>query len=203
MNVQFIDTLSVSQIWDKDIWHSLYFGLVVAAFGSFWYSSLKIFSNNPSVQKNHRILFKILVTLTWWISLYEILAVPRINFAALGLTLVIAALWLFWQSARHIREAQFAVIFDSQKPHLHISSGPYRWIRHPFYASYIYVYLSLIITTTSWLLDLLCVTVIAYYWFAARQEEKKFINSDFETQYKNYKNSAGMFFPKFSALLKV
>ncbi|MBY0554700.1 hypothetical protein K2P97_09235 [bacterium] len=114
-----------------------------------------------------------------------------------AMLMCVTSLCLFWISARHIHGNNFQAIFDYQKPHLHLHTGPYKYIRHPFYTAYILCYLSLIVSLPSKLLTLIIFLIAGYYYWAAKKEESSFLESSFSDSYKNYIKNTGMFFPKF------
>lgn len=74
--------------------------------------------------------------------------------------------------------------------------GPYRFIRHPFYASYILGASSLLLHSIPIWVATGVVVVIAMYWREARSEERKILPSSLGPTYQEYVNRTGMFFPR-------
>ncbi len=79
--------------------------------------------------------------------------------------------------------------------HIHVKNGVYRYIRHPLYASLIWMFAggSLIYLDYLSLIAVFCIFIPMVY-IRARQEESV-LGSEFE-EYRYYKMQTGMFFPK-------
>lgn len=177
-----------------------YLILALLCYVSFWYSSLKVFKK--SRQKNILGYFLRFLTLgVWYGTFLEALFFGGFNttaMVALGCVTAGLSLCLFWVSTQHIKGKEFTYIFSADVPQLHLYSGPYRYIRHPFYTAYLLCYLSSILAVSSRIVPVLVLMTIGYYFWAARNEEKKFLSSEFAESYANYIKTSGMFFPRFS-----
>ena len=46
------------------------------------------------------------------------------------------SLVIFWWTTKVTRDRRLSVAFSADKPHHLLKRGPYRFVRHPFYASY-------------------------------------------------------------------
>ena len=66
-----------------------------------------------------------------WIESQPLLA------QAFGLAICLASMWLFYAAIRASREARLKMAFDVENPHGLVTTGPYRYLRHPFYTSYL------------------------------------------------------------------
>lgn len=83
-------------------------------------------------------------------------------------------------------------IYDT---HTLVIEGMYKYVRHPLYASIILMLFGGCIAYRNWLNAILTVFIfIPFIYYRAKQEEQ-LLSQQFE-QYKNYKNTTGMFFPK-------
>ena len=112
---------------------------------------------------------------------------------ASGATLASQA--LFWVCAWQARGRTFALAFDLVAPKLLVTKGPYKWIRHPFYASYLLTYLAAWFGTLNLAL-LIPLSFMAWlYWRAARIEEKKYLDSSYREVFLTWAKSTGMFVP--------
>lgn len=114
---------------------------------------------------------------------------------ALGLFAVGGA--LFAWSVKASKGAALKFMFDRDSPRSILQSGPYRYIRHPFYTSYILEWLACAVATQH-------PVNVAYLFFlvltltmAALKEEKGFRKSPRAADYALYRQKAGMFWPKF------
>lgn len=75
-------------------------------------------------------------------------------------------------------------------------TGPYRYIRHPFYTSYILFWLGCAVATLHPLMILFLLAVSAMNVTAAFREERSFETSPLAGEYVNYRKTAGMLWPK-------
>jgi protein-S-isoprenylcysteine O-methyltransferase Ste14 len=75
-----------------------------------------------------------------------------------------------------------------------VTSGPYRYIRHPLYSGYICMFVGMFLTgPCEVLLILVPIHFVLFYW-RARLEEARL--AEFSPEYREYRKSTGMFFPK-------
>jgi protein-S-isoprenylcysteine O-methyltransferase Ste14 len=113
-----------------------------------------------------------------------------------GMVLLALSLFVFWGAILAHRGNRPAFAFVQTRPSRFVRRGPYRLIRHPFYASYLLFLLAaafvggfpLLILTVPWL--------GAFYYFAAREEERSFRDSPFARDYRRYARTTGMFWPR-------
>ncbi len=116
--------------------------------------------------------------------------------AVIALLLYGASFVLFWDCVRINRGKPLSVAFSSDKPEHLMTRGPYRYVRHPFYASYSLAWIAGIVASAQpWLLLSLLV-MGAFYYRAARQEERKFASGELAAAYEDYRRRAGMFTPR-------
>ena len=121
----------------------------------------------------------------------------------LSMVILMTSLILFGWAAYSTRRTNLSVVFTTDTPVSIIQEGPYRFIRHPFYAAYILVFVA------AWSLHqhttgLLCVLMIAsIYTYAARMEELKFTKSTLSEAYAKYQEGTGMFWPSGSRVFSV
>lgn len=185
----------------------LFSGLLLLAFLSFWYSSLYIFKKTEKLSMNHRLIFKVMTMALWNYSLYSLLVLASPLYSVdssntnklvffISLFLTIASIVLFWLAAIAIKKFKFDVIFSENLPETIVKSGPYQYIRHPFYSSYILAYLSIILMNFDLIASAFAAFLIFYYYWAASQEEKIFLQSHFNQEYSDHIKNTKMFFPK-------
>lgn len=106
------------------------------------------------------------------------------------------SLLLFWSAVVAARRQELSLFFEGKdEPNGLLMSGPYGWVRHPFYTSYLLAWLAGVTTTNQgWLLGSLAVCLVVYYQ-AATLEERRFLNSPLASAYRAYSRRAGMFWP--------
>ena len=108
-----------------------------------------------------------------------------------GLSIVI-----FWWAIRANRVKPLAACFGkSEALHL-VQHGPYRWVRHPFYCSYLLAWVAGAVGTLNIWLAFTAAIMFVLYLTAAINEENKFASSSLADAYAAYRAATGRFFPK-------
>ena len=119
----------------------------------------------------------------------------RPELAAISALLYGAALGIFWWAIATNRVKPLSACF-SKEDQLHlVQHGPYRFVRHPFYCSYLLTWMAGTIATESILLGLTTITMLTLYSMAASKEEKKFTQSALGPVYAAYRSRTGQFLP--------
>ncbi|MCS4088967.1 isoprenylcysteine carboxylmethyltransferase family protein [Rhizobium sp. BK176] len=108
----------------------------------------------------------------------------------------LASAALFVWAIKASKEARLTYIFDGGLPQGLATEGPYRYVRHPFYTSYITFWSAWALATGSvWsFIPVLCLS--AFYVRAARQEEKVLMAAPFSKAYQEYRSRTGFMLPK-------
>jgi len=166
---------------------------------SFVISVLFIFRKSKNhVAAKYRLL-QFCSVLFWGSSLYLMAGIGAKS-SALTVSMVIVQLFClfsFWLNYKLVMRHDLTIVFSTNIPQSLLSTGYYRWVRHPYYAIYLLCYLSVCIFTNhpvTWgFFAALCIL----YSNAAQFEEKKFEVSPLSEEYLAYKERTGAFFPKF------
>jgi protein-S-isoprenylcysteine O-methyltransferase Ste14 len=116
-----------------------------------------------------------------------------------GALLMLLSLGLFWAAIFASREARLLLAFDEKKPHGLVAIGPYRYVRHPFYLSYLIFWTGWLVGSWQAIGVLPLGIIVAIYVTAALGEEKKFETSPLAEQYREYRKRAGFLWPKLTA----
>lgn len=74
--------------------------------------------------------------------------------------------------------------------------GPYRFMRHPIYASYTYSWIAGIVLHKSLFLTALTTLMVSLYYMASMAEEESLLSGPLKKQYLAYKDATGMYWPK-------
>jgi protein-S-isoprenylcysteine O-methyltransferase Ste14 len=158
--------------------------------------ALKAHFNSPKMPAG-TVMISVVVAATTLLYIALLWAGPQPPAATLvGLILQGFSLWLFWAAIRASRAARLKMAFDVQNPHALVTEGPYRYLRHPFYTSYLIFWIGLAIATWSLLaLPSLCV-IAAIYVAAALGEERKFARTGMSDEYAAYRQRTGFFWPR-------
>ena len=134
----------------------------------------------------------IMLILTWWVD-------QPVFAQVLGIILMPVSLILFWQAIRASRAASLRYAFDTELPRQLVTDGPYRYIRHPFYSSYLIFWTGWAIATWSIWAVVPIIAMAILYTSAARYEEKRLGESEMGRAYALYRKQAGLFWPRFPA----
>ena len=109
--------------------------------------------------------------------------------------LVAISLAVFWWAIAATRASRFSVAHSLEMPGFLFQGGPYRYIRHPFYLSYIIFWVATAVSAESW--QWLWVTTLSvWYVSVARQEESAFASSPYSSAYADYRARTGMVLPR-------
>ena len=103
------------------------------------------------------------------------------------------SLVLFWWAIVTARGLDFAF---SDKVGNIVTKGTFRFVRHPFYSSYILVWLGSTLLFNSLILWITLGYLIAFYFLSARKEERVILQSEQSSTYKKYIKNVGMFLPR-------
>ena len=117
---------------------------------------------------------------------------------AAGFSLHLSAIVLFGLAILTTRRKRPALAFAGDRPDHVFSSGPYSYIRHPFYTSYLLFWLGCTVATSSLISLILFLALAAIYTAAALGEERGFSNSALHDEYEAYRRRTGFFWPKLS-----
>jgi len=114
-----------------------------------------------------------------------------------GLIVLIASAALFEWARRSVQGRFFSYIYSNDTPQFLWTSGPYAYIRNPFYSSYMLSYFAAAIMFPGVVSFAVVVGMIFYFYAAARHEERKFGRSQLATEYDAYRRRTGRFIPRF------
>ncbi len=127
--------------------------------------------------------------------------------------------WMTWSSVRLpiwvrglgvglgvIAGALFIVVYRSlgtnltdtvvtRARHTLVTSGPYRWVRHPFYVAFALAVASNSVVTANWFLALTGAATISLIAIRSRTEEQKLVER-FGDEYRGYMKRTGRFIPR-------
>jgi protein-S-isoprenylcysteine O-methyltransferase Ste14 len=111
----------------------------------------------------------------------------------LGMLLAGGALLLFtW--AMGTLDTQYSPAHRARLPDRIVSTGPYRWIRHPIYTSNLILLFGLALTSGSLWLVMNLAILVGYYVPTIGREEAAI--ADGHQEYREYMSRTGRFFPK-------
>lgn len=185
-------------------WNVTLFSLSVASF--FCFAWAMRFHFKPSLGNPKSIgmtLITILGTVSFCTVSFSILANSEVWAASAGAAtiLFLFSQFMFWWAVYATRRQGFGLAFSGRMPRALLQTGPYRYIRHPFYLAYSTFWLAGVIAANRAGLLLIVLLMIGLYYRAASLEESKFEESPLlSADYAKYKRTTGMFFPKIPVL---
>ena len=104
-----------------------------------------------------------------------------------------AATLLLWTLANLGRNLTDTVV--TRRVHTLVSSGPYRWVRHPFYVAVALTIVANGLAAANWFLLVAGGVVVALLVVRTRTEEEKLLLR-FGDSYRTYMDQTGRFLPK-------
>ena len=112
-----------------------------------------------------------------------------------GICLLVMSQALLRAAVRATVDSKLSLAFSGDVPTSLNRSGPYRFIRHPFYTSYSLTWLAAAVASAHPVAFIAMGVMVAFYLTAARSEERKFLSSSLADSYRHYRRSTGMFLP--------
>jgi protein-S-isoprenylcysteine O-methyltransferase Ste14 len=178
---------AINQLVVGIVYTAIILSLIWARFRFFKITSTKSklvsYLNDPAVL--------VQLVFTYWL-LWQAEQMPTLS-AALAVVVYLLALALFWWAIKTAGELDFA---SSGVKEQIFTTGAFGLVRHPFYLSYIMVWVTSSVLLGSVYLWISCGVLIGLYIMSARQEEASIVKSEFGEPYKAYMRMTGMFLPK-------
>ena len=112
-----------------------------------------------------------------------------------GVILMFMSAVLFFWSIRTHRKNPPSFAFSYIEKSSIVMTGPYQYIRHPFYASYIYGWLGGCLINQNWFVYFCAVVLLIQYIRSSALEEKGFLEGPSGKVYQDYIKRTGRFFP--------
>ena len=184
-------------------WPLLSIGLLVASLASFSWAMRKFFFK-PSGDNAGMKIIRACSSLSAFLNVVAILATPEVSArqTLMGAALYVSGLVLFYWAIRTHGKRSLSAAFSPDSPNHLVNWGPYRFIRHPFYSSYLMTWMAGFVATGRWWLLLSFAVMVVVYVRAAKMEEDKFASSPLADAYRIYQESTGRFLPRPIAWIK-
>lgn len=168
--------------------------LSMVCFGSFAWAVKSHFRSRGPVPNGMRVIsVASLASMVWLLE--RLLVDHLVSYWPFAAGMIVVALGLFWWAVRTTDRRRLTLAFDDDRPTFLHRHGPYRWMRHPFYASYILFWLATSLATPDLLPWAVPVCFVAIYVVAASKEESKFETSPLSAEYTRYRSDTGMLLP--------
>ncbi len=124
-----------------------------------------------------------------WSSL-DLPASVRWSGAGLGTACLPLAYWVLHTLGKNITPT-----VETREEHELVTSGPYRWVRHPLYAVGTSFFASLSIVAANWFMGLASLVVLVMLLIRLPKEEEKLIER-FGDEYRAYMERTGRLLPR-------
>ena len=122
--------------------------------------------------------------------------------AVAGIVMYVLAALLFLSALESARRVQLPrTLVDDPMPTALITTGPFAFVRHPFYLAYSLAWMAAPVATHGPMITLFGVAAVATYIVAARREERQ-LEAHFGDAYRAYRLKAGLLLPSISALVR-
>ncbi len=109
---------------------------------------------------------------------------------AVGVPTVAFGIWTFRSLGRNITDTVV-----TRREHTLVTSGPYRYVRHPFYVTAALAFAANALTTANWFIALTGFAALVLMVIRTATEETKLVER-FGDDYRRYMARTGRFFPR-------
>jgi protein-S-isoprenylcysteine O-methyltransferase Ste14 len=125
------------------------------------------------------------------------LVVPIRLYNALGAIAILSCSLTLYEWARHtIWGRSFYIAWSGDVPEALCDRGPYAYVRHPIYASYILAFLAVLVAMPTLITLAAFVFNAGLFTHAALSDERSLSSATFAADYAQYKKRTGMFLPR-------
>ncbi|WP_245494697.1 isoprenylcysteine carboxylmethyltransferase family protein [Mesorhizobium sp. M4B.F.Ca.ET.017.02.2.1] len=167
----------------------------IATVGQYLWSMRAHFQSSAMSSGAKIISVVVAATALFFLAIIWILPQPPLA-KIVGLAIQLVSSALFWWAISRSRKARLRFVFDADNPHGLVTDGPFSYIRHPFYTSYIIFWAGWGIATWSIWAVVPVAGIFVLYLIAALDEEKKFSRTDLAGAYEAHRKQAGLFWPR-------
>jgi protein-S-isoprenylcysteine O-methyltransferase Ste14 len=129
----------------------------------------------------------------WLLGLYQPIRLSNGIFAA---CILVASIALYEWARATIWGRRFGIGWGMHVPEELCEAGPYAYIRHPIYVSYLLAFLAAFVALPHWITGLMVVANVALFTHAARSDERRLGSSALADEYASYRQRVGMFLPR-------
>ena len=121
----------------------------------------------------------------------------RLHATIAVIPLILVAVTMFLWAVKHSRSEQLSLAFDTRTTVKGIiTSGPWKYVRHPFYTSYIVFWLACALGTRHPTSIIVLIALSFIYGYSAMQEEASLSQGKYGNDYRLYQKNARFFLPK-------
>jgi protein-S-isoprenylcysteine O-methyltransferase Ste14 len=127
-----------------------------------------------------------------WLATRFVSAAPTIGEIGVALTVagIAFAIWARW----HLGENWSATV-TLKEGHELISSGPYRYIRHPIYTGMLLAFVGTALALGEYR-ALISVCIVLFAFYIKAKKEERFLTQEFGEKFREHSRRTGMFLPR-------
>jgi protein-S-isoprenylcysteine O-methyltransferase Ste14 len=129
----------------------------------------------------------------WFVGLYN--PIHLVN-GVIAASVLVASVALYEWSRATIWRRRFGVGWSDHVPEELCEAGPYRFVRHPIYLSYLLASIACLVALPHWILALMVALHATVWALAVRADEKRIAASPLAGAYEDYRRRVGLFFPR-------
>jgi protein-S-isoprenylcysteine O-methyltransferase Ste14 len=118
--------------------------------------------------------------------------------AVCGAMLALCGVLLYEWTRRTVIDRNFYTGLGGEVPAAVCERGPYKYVRHPFYLSYMVAFLGAVVAFPSLVLAAVCALNIVLFVYMAFDDERVLLQSALAAEYETYRRRVGMFLPRVS-----
>ncbi len=127
---------------------------------------------------------------------------PSLALSVGAAVFMLASFLLFHVTRRGSPPRSLPVAFETAAPQRLVAEGPHRFIRHPFYVSYMLFWVAVALSAPHPVTLAGVAAIIVTYVVTAAREERKLLSSPLGEEYREYQRRTGRFIPRPTALWK-
>ncbi len=116
------------------------------------------------------------------------------SFVVIGLSVMLLGTFFNVWGRRYLGK-NWANQIKIYKDHQLVTDGPYKIVRHPLYASLIWMFYASSLIYVNWSVFIATSVIFVPFMYYRAKQEEKLLSKQFE-QYSEYKKKTGMFLPK-------
>jgi len=117
--------------------------------------------------------------------------------ALCGCIFALCSVLLYEWSRRTAVDRSFYIGLAGEVPPAVCGAGPYRYVRHPFYLSYMVAFLGVAVAFPSLVVSGVCLLNIGLLVYMAMDDERVLLGSTLGADYRAYRARVAMFVPRF------
>jgi protein-S-isoprenylcysteine O-methyltransferase Ste14 len=131
-----------------------------------------------------------------WLGNFTIPLPAWVRWAGLALSIISLSLLWWVHSALNVH---FDTTLHIQEHHQIVTTGPYRWVRHPMYTALFFLGLGYLLTSANWAIGISYLTGLLIVLVFRVPKEEALLIETFGEEYHRYIQETGKYFPKITS----